>query len=47
MPSNTVNPDLQRERQKANFNTQEFTYWWLGGKEKYEAKKKLGEWYFI
>ncbi|XP_019847959.2 probable peroxisomal acyl-coenzyme A oxidase 1 [Bactrocera dorsalis] len=41
MPSNAVNPDLQREREKASFNTQEFTYWWLGGKEKYEAKKKL------
>ncbi|XP_004530468.1 probable peroxisomal acyl-coenzyme A oxidase 1 [Ceratitis capitata] len=41
MPANTVNPDLQREREKATFKTQEFTYWWVGGKNKYEAKKKL------
>lgn len=44
MPANTVNPDLQREREKATFKTQEFTYWWVGGKNKYEAKKKLGKW---
>ncbi|XP_036339309.1 probable peroxisomal acyl-coenzyme A oxidase 1 [Rhagoletis pomonella] len=41
MPANQVNPDLQKERDKASFNTQEFTDWWVGGKDKYAAKKKL------
>lgn len=43
MPANLVNPDLKKERDKASFNTQEFTDWWVGGKDKYAAKKKLGK----
>lgn len=38
-----VNPDLQKERNKATFNTEEFTIWWSGGRKKYEERKALGK----
>ncbi|XP_065370396.1 probable peroxisomal acyl-coenzyme A oxidase 1 [Calliphora vicina] len=36
-----VNPDLQKERNSASFNTEEFTLWWCGGQKKYEERKSL------
>lgn len=29
----TVNPDLQKERDAASFNSEEFAAWWAGGEE--------------
>lgn len=44
MPSSSVqkiNPDIQKERNNATFNTHEFTLWWVGGEERYKEKKEL------
>lgn len=43
-----VNPDLQKERNSASFNTEEFTLWWCGGRKKYEERKSLGKlWVYV
>lgn len=36
-----VNPDLQKERNSATFNSEEFTIWWLGGEKKCAEKRAL------
>lgn len=41
--SSKINPDLQKERNSATFNTEEFTLWWSGGRKKYEERKALGK----
>ena len=45
MPSTTatINPDLQKERNAATFNPEEFTLLWYGGEEKLQSKKALGK----
>ncbi|XP_055536880.1 probable peroxisomal acyl-coenzyme A oxidase 1 [Wyeomyia smithii] len=45
MPSEVVNKDLQHERSKCTFNLEEFTVWWVGGKQKL-ADKRLIEIFF-
>ncbi|XP_052860428.1 probable peroxisomal acyl-coenzyme A oxidase 1 isoform X1 [Anopheles cruzii] len=41
MPSSseTVNKDLQAERDKCTFNNEEFTLWWVGGETKLKEKR--------
>jgi len=46
MLSIKVNPDLQKERNSATFNTEEFILWWSDGKRKYEEKKSLETLFF-
>ncbi|XP_058828522.1 probable peroxisomal acyl-coenzyme A oxidase 1, partial [Topomyia yanbarensis] len=41
MPSAVVNKDLQHERSKCSFNQEEFTVWWVGGREKLNDKRSL------
>ncbi|XP_017868328.1 PREDICTED: probable peroxisomal acyl-coenzyme A oxidase 1 [Drosophila arizonae] len=41
MPALEVNPDLQKERNTATFDPQEFSIFWAGGVEKYKEKKAL------
>ncbi|XP_053690483.1 probable peroxisomal acyl-coenzyme A oxidase 1 [Sabethes cyaneus] len=41
MPSGVVNKDLQHERSKCTFNLEEFTVWWVGGKEKLAEKRAM------
>lgn len=43
MPASTVNKDLQAERDKGSFDRNEFTLWWVGGKEKLKEKQDLGK----
>lgn len=43
MPALEVNPDLQKERNTATFDPQEFSIFWAGGVEKYKEKKALGK----
>lgn len=45
MPASTaaaVNPDLENERNKCNFNVEEMAEWWNGGKQKLIEKRELG-----
>lgn len=39
MPPAVVNKDLLDERRKCTFNQEEFTLWWIGGKEKLDDKR--------
>ncbi|XP_013097816.2 probable peroxisomal acyl-coenzyme A oxidase 1 [Stomoxys calcitrans] len=41
MSGTKINPDLQKERNTATFNPDEFTVWWNGGPKKYEQIKAL------
>ncbi|XP_058055084.1 probable peroxisomal acyl-coenzyme A oxidase 1 [Anopheles bellator] len=41
MPGSPVNKDLQAERDKCSFDKNEFTLWWVGGKEKLKEKLDL------
>ena len=38
-----VNKDLKEERDKINFNVEEFTNWFYGGAEKVKEKKFIGK----
>lgn len=38
-----TNPDLTEERQKIEFNVEEFTNWFYGGEDKVQEKRFLGE----
>ena len=38
-----VNKDLKEERDKVNFNVEEFTNWFYGGAEKVKEKKYIGK----
>lgn len=38
-----VNPDLEKERAKCNFDGAEFTTWWYGGADKLKLKRKIGK----
>lgn len=38
-----VNKDLQEERDKINFNVEEFTNWYYGDEEKVREKRYLGK----
>ncbi|XP_075168301.1 acyl-coenzyme A oxidase 1-like [Haematobia irritans] len=35
----TINPELQKERQNATFNVEDFAKWWHGGEEKLKFKR--------
>uniref|UniRef100_A0A1I8PT59 Acyl-coenzyme A oxidase n=1 Tax=Stomoxys calcitrans TaxID=35570 RepID=A0A1I8PT59_STOCA len=35
----TVNPDIQRERDNASFNVEDFAIWWHGGQDKLKLKR--------
>ena len=37
-----VNKDLQEERDKVNFNIEEFTNWFYGGEDKVKEKRYFG-----
>ncbi|EDW72389.1 uncharacterized protein Dwil_GK20900 [Drosophila willistoni] len=37
----TINPDLQKERNAAEFSVQEFAAWWQGGQEKLDTKRTV------
>jgi hypothetical protein len=37
-----INPDLKEERDKIDFDVEEFTNWYYDGAEKVEAKRFLG-----
>lgn len=39
----TVNPDLQKEREAAQFDVEEFAAWWLGGEQKLKTKRQIGK----
>lgn len=39
----TVNPDLQKERQNATLDVEDFALWWHGGTEKLKFKRELGK----
>lgn len=39
----TVNPDLQKERENASFNVEDFALWYYGGEEKLKFKRYLGK----
>lgn len=41
--SSKINPDIKEERDKIQFNIEEFTNWFHGGKEKVEEKQFLGK----
>ncbi|XP_058460945.1 probable peroxisomal acyl-coenzyme A oxidase 1 [Malaya genurostris] len=41
MPSGSVNKDLQHERNKCSFNQEEFTLWWVGGREQLDDKRSI------
>lgn len=38
-----VNPDLQKERNKCSFKTEELTNWWYGGAKNVEEKRWKGK----
>lgn len=38
-----INPDLQEERNKINFNIEEFTNFYYNGAEKVAEKRKWGK----
>ncbi|EDW09367.1 uncharacterized protein Dmoj_GI19073 [Drosophila mojavensis] len=42
----TVNPDLKKEREGANFSSEEFAAWWAGGKEKLEFNRSVREYMY-
>ncbi|XP_073845453.1 acyl-coenzyme A oxidase 1-like [Musca autumnalis] len=42
----TVNPDLQKERNNASFNSEDFALWWHGGEEKLKFKRFLESYVF-
>lgn len=46
LASETVNPDLEKERHGANFRVDEFARWWHGGAKKLHFKRELGNEYF-
>lgn len=37
-----MNPDIKEEREKVNFNIEEFTNWYHRGADKVEEKRFLG-----
>jgi hypothetical protein len=37
-----INPDLQEERNKVQFNVEEFTNWYYEGEQNVSKKKELG-----
>lgn len=39
----TVNPDLQKERDAATFNSEEFAAWWAGGEEELKFKRNISK----
>jgi hypothetical protein len=41
-----VNPDIQEERKRVQFNVEEFTNWFYGGKENVDRKRSLGKNFF-
>ncbi|XP_030369022.1 probable peroxisomal acyl-coenzyme A oxidase 1 [Scaptodrosophila lebanonensis] len=43
MVPNSVNPDLQKERDGASFNREEFASWWAGGAESLKFKRDVKE----
>lgn len=44
MPSlSKLNKDIKEERDKVSFETEEFTNWYYGGKEKVDEKRFLGK----
>lgn len=49
MPSSDrkVNPDLILERKKCNFDVEEFSTWWVGGKSKLDDKRFRGSLIFF
>lgn len=49
MPSSDrkVNPDLILERKKCNFDIEEFSTWWVGGKSKLDDKRFRGSLFFL
>lgn len=45
MPASTVgkvNPDLENERKKINFDVEEMARWWNGGEQKLIEKRERG-----
>ncbi|XP_017865571.1 PREDICTED: probable peroxisomal acyl-coenzyme A oxidase 1 [Drosophila arizonae] len=42
----TVNADLQKERDGASFNSEEFAAWWAGGAEQLKFKRGIKEYMF-
>ncbi|KAH8404171.1 hypothetical protein KR215_011154 [Drosophila sulfurigaster] len=42
----TVNPDLQKERDAASFNSEEFAAWWAGGSESLKFKRSIKEYMY-
>lgn len=49
MPSSivgAVNPDLENERKKCNFNVDDMARWWNGGEQKLNEKRELGTCYY-
>lgn len=39
----TVNADLQKERDGASFNSEEFAAWWAGGAEQLKFKRGISK----
>lgn len=39
----TINPDLQKERNAASFNSEDFALWFHGGEEKLKFKRMIGK----
>lgn len=42
----TVNPDLQKERDSASFNSEEFAAWWAGGADELKFKRSIKEYMY-
>ncbi|KAH8299948.1 hypothetical protein KR044_007833, partial [Drosophila immigrans] len=42
----TINPDLQKERDAASFNSEEFAAWWAGGADELKFKRSLKEYMY-
>ncbi|KAH8370684.1 hypothetical protein KR093_004686, partial [Drosophila rubida] len=42
----TINPDLQKERDAASFNSEEFAAWWAGGGEQLKFKRSIKEYMY-
>lgn len=38
-----INPDLKEERQKVEFDVEDFTNWFYDGEDKVQEKRFLGE----
>lgn len=43
MPTQKINPDLARERQKCTFDREELATYWIGDKQKLEEKRARGK----